>query len=165
MKKLSFDKEKYIKISIWKLLSIIIITLILVLIAILNKAKITTSDIRVIVLIDLFFICCYSLRLYLNYKYYKDNYECYYKDGALFYKIVRYANIFESLTNFFDAMVSINLVVDRLDKVEKKFGRIYVYGKMTLEKTVNKPKIKIKNKYSFPDYCVGEENLKEYVKK
>lgn len=165
-RKLTFDKEKYIRISIWKLLLLCFISLFaFLIIMIVNRRAFTMTDWKFIILIITFFEFCYGTRLFLNYKYYKNNFECKYNQESLVYDITRFSNIFESLFNILDSQTVIHLEVSRLDKVEKKFGRIYLYGKMTEEKTIGKTKVKILKKYSFPDYCIGEEELMNLINK
>ena len=117
------------------------------------------SDWQLIIVLLLLFILLYACRLYLNYKYYKQSFVLEYSRNGIKYEIVRFSNVLESMFNLFDSQTEIHLLVDRVEKVEKKLGRIYIYGKMTEEKTITKTKIKIVTKYSITDYFIGEEEM------
>lgn len=117
------------------------------------------SDWQLIFVLLIFFILLYACRLYLNYKYYKQSFVFEYSKSGIRYEIVRFSNVFESMFNIFDSQTEIHLLADRVERVEKKWGRIYIYGKMTEEKKITKTKIRIVTKYSIPDYCVGEEKM------
>lgn len=165
MKKLTYDARKYIQMSIWKLLIVASIFGIFILIMILlGGLKNTVNDCKILLLLLVFFDVIYAGRLYLNHKFYKEHFECKYKDNYLLYSIVKFPGIFESFT-LGDKQTEVKVEATRLDRVEKKYGRITIYGKMTMEKNVGRNKAKIIDKFSFPDYCVGEEELMKLVNK
>lgn len=164
-KELLFDKSKYIKISLLKLSVVIIMVFLFILVNTLFRGiKFTPSDYAVMLLFVVFIDCCYACRLYLNYRFYKNDYQCVFTKDFLAYTIVRCPNLLESAFKLFSNYTAIYLEVNRIDKIEKKFGRIIIYGKMTVEKVSNKSKIKILNKYKLYDYFQNEEELIEYTK-
>lgn len=164
-KELIFDKSKYIKISFLKLAIVIILVLCFILINTLFRGiEFTSSDYAVMLLFVLFIDFCYGCRLYLNYKFYKEEFQCVFTKNELAFTIVRTPNLLESAFKLFNNYTSIYLEVNRIDKIEKKHGNIIIYGKMTLEKVTNKSKIKILDKYKIYDYFKNEEELIEYTK-
>ena len=164
-KRLTFDARKYIQISIWKLLLLVLIFGLFILIsALINQTKFSINDYKSILVLLAFFEVIYAGRLYLNYKYYRDSFECKFKENYFSYSIVRFPSFLESFS-VVDDQSKVNVEATRLDKVEKKFGKIIIYGKMTMEKNFGKNKVKIIDKFSFPDYCVGEEELMKLVNK
>lgn len=164
-KKLIFDKSKYIKISLLKLSVVIILVLTFILINTQFRGiEFMPSDYAVMLLFVVFIDCCYVCKLYLNYRFYKNDYECVFTKKELAYTIVRCPNLIESSFRLFNNYTAIYLEVNRIDKIEKKFGWIIIYGKMTLEKVTNKSKIKILNKYKIYDYFKNEQELIEFTK-
>lgn len=159
-KKVAFDYKKYIKVSVWKLLAVLILPLLFFfLFNVIFRLHMDSTDWQVILVALAFFLSLYACRLYLNYKYYKQYFVLEYSRNGIKYEIVRFSNLLESVFNIFDSQTEIHLLVDRVERIEKKLGRIYIYGKMTEEKTITKTKIKIVTQYSIPDYCVGEEEM------
>lgn len=163
-KELIFDKSKYIKISLLKLSIVIILVLFFILInTVFRGIEFTSSDYAVMLLFVVFIDFCYGCRLYLNYKFYKEEYECVFTKKELAYTIVRCPKLLESAFRFFNNYTAIYLEVNRIDKIEKKMGYIVIYGKMTLEKVTNKSKIKMLDKYKIYDYFKNEKELIEYT--
>lgn len=164
-KELIFDKSKYIKISFLKLSFVILFVLIFIFInTIIRNIKFTINDYAIMLLFVIFIDFCYGCKLYLNYRFYNNEFECVFTKNELAYTIVRCPSLIESSFKLFSNYTAIYLKVDRIDKIEKKFGKIIIYGKMTVEKVTNKSKIKILNKYKLDNYFKNDNELIEFTK-
>lgn len=166
-KKITFDNKKYIKVSVWKMLALLAgMFLLFFIVSFVKNTKLNSNEFGYLMLLIFVFELFYFLKLSINYKNYKDYFSCQYNNNIFIYNIVRFPYIIETLFNFNDNKTFIHVEISHIKHIEKKMGRIVITGNVTIEKKVHKTKITNAKVYSFPDYCIGEEQLIEmYTKK